>query len=691
MLEYVQQEHMLSTNAFHPPQPVENISIKNTTYSSIEISWTPVVWGLNGIIGYNIYLMEAQVLDLDYSAQSVYYGGSRANPDYPIEGNNFVITGLKPGRVYWVTVTSVDGSPYAYESEPVKAIYSLTKFTVDQWENTPHSFAYQLTGYNIYDLWITSNGMNGWACGDYGKIYQLINGVWIKYEYEAPPYTLYALDMADLNTGYAVGESGQIVKCEFGEWNAVSDTLVSKMLNDIEMVNPNLGYIVGNYGAILKYEDGQWKVQSSPVPEHLYAIEMINETTGWICGENGKLLKLEGGSWILYSPSPTSAALYDIAMLNNNYGWACGANGKILHYNISSWSLFDEHPLQTPELQSIAIIDENTSYIFGDTLWKYDGVDWKEEFFSQSWKNIFNAAIKDQNTGWACGENGVLLSVEAGIWDNYIPGIEGVETIFDISMHTDNNGWIINDKGDLFNYHNGVWSKYDLRFFGLNVLEMMDWNAGYALGNNIIIKYQDQNWVNIDHGLSFDTINDISLLSNNTGWAVGDNGKVLRLKEGNWHLSPVPLTEDLNGVYTIDTDTACACGDNSTVLFYQNENWIEIDTEGLIFSANDIYCNQEGKGWIVCKNGLIFQYNGEHWSSYDEIIFTNTLYEMEMLDFYTGWAIGEKGSLLVCKGGEWQLLNMYLPYSELTRISITDDQNNVWITGENGIIIRGYK
>ncbi|MCI0717099.1 MAG: YCF48-related protein [Chlorobi bacterium] len=239
--------------------------------------------------------------------------------------------------------------------------------------------------------------------------------------------------------------------------------------------------------------------------------------------------------------------------------------------------------------------------------------------------NLQSISFKDQNTGWALGDGGIIIYTgDGGMNWNASPPV------------TNNN---------LF----AAASPENSSFI-------------YAVGENgVIIKSTNYGvfWTLLNSGTSV-RLNSI-FFTDQAGYVAGDNGVFLKTtNEGNtWVQKYTGTINNLNSV--VVSNTALMCGDNGTILFSSNygESWIPHNS-GTQADLNSIY-----GGWIVGSSGVILyrSYSG-NWIQQNSYTTNN----LNCVTSASRWiyAVGDNGTIL-----------RYLPHI----------QNSTWTRQNSGTSI----
>ena len=190
------------------------------------------------------------------------------------------------------------------------------------------------------------------------------------------PFSLNDVAFGKFSEGWAVGKNGTILHNSDGGpiWKQ-QRTSTGKTLNSIDMKFEPLGWAVGTNGVIQRTVNGgeYWKFHETHSGYHLHAVAFINQRKGWAAGHAGTILSTTDGGFTWRShPSGISKTLYDLLPLSEEELYAVGAAGTIIHSADAGETWQQEHTGVENDLYAIT-------------------------------------RVKDSNTLWVVGQNGVLL------------------------------------------------------------------------------------------------------------------------------------------------------------------------------------------------------------------------------------------------------------------------------------------
>jgi photosystem II stability/assembly factor-like uncharacterized protein len=226
---------------------------------------------------------------------------------------------------------------------------------------------------------VVSEGVNNRA-----NVYKTTDGglTWAIKAY-ADSSLFYKIKFASTGSGYLLGATpwGPILgkTTDQGEtWT--SDAISSTQPLGIDFDGNNLnGWYVGVKGIIYKSISGgtNWSLQISQTLENLESVQVVTPTLVFVVGEKGTVLKTtNGGSVWTQLPTIFTEDLYDLHFINDKVGWVVGgtATGKGKIFKTSD-----------------------------------GGATWVNQYTNDSTNYFFAMSYYNDNTGWAAGDNGVIV------------------------------------------------------------------------------------------------------------------------------------------------------------------------------------------------------------------------------------------------------------------------------------------
>lgn len=221
----------------------------------------------------------------------------------------------------------------------------------------------------------------------------------------------------------------------------------------IYMLNFQLGFAGGDQGIVYKTTNGgvDWITHGS-IGGTLLDIDFPpNSDSGYCCGYNGKIYKIKS-SGVSSMSSGVSSNLKSITFPGSQ-GWVCGES-VILHYN-GSWVGDQSYPTET--YNAIHIVNNTTGWAIGDNgviIKTTDGLNWNYQINpNTSNRTLNNLFFLNTNEGWAVGDNGVILhTTNGGIdWSIILNGWTN-NMLLSVQFTSQTNGYILGNNKTLFKY-----------------------------------------------------------------------------------------------------------------------------------------------------------------------------------------------------------------------------------------------
>ncbi|MEO8446021.1 MAG: YCF48-related protein [bacterium] len=279
-------------------------------------------------------------------------------------------------------------------------------------------------------------------------------------------------------------------------------------------------------------------------------------------------------------------------------------------------------------------------------------------------------------------------------------------TITEIYFTDTNTGWLCGNGGLIKKTTNGG-TNWSTQTSGttevLWALHFVNSSSGWCVGNNGIILYTSNggtNWITQASG-TFQPLWYTHFVNSTTGWASGSNGVILKTTNAgtSWSIQPTGVFNTLYSIFFADVLTGYAAGDGGIIMKPTNgvlgsitmgaanggTNWLSQNsgTGILLHCANFV---SSTTGWITGFNGLILKTTngGTNWLSQSSGVnvflrscdFTNASY---------GWAAGDNGTIVNTTNGgsSW---NIQTSDAASNFYSTCFINSYGWASGENGTI-----
>jgi photosystem II stability/assembly factor-like uncharacterized protein len=202
---------------------------------------------------------------------------------------------------------------------------------------------------------------------------------------------------------------------------------------------------------------------------------------------------------------------------------------------------------------------------------------------------------------------------------------------------------------------------------------------------------EGREWRRVETGVEQD-LHSISLVSGVCGWTVGEDGLILFYDGNKTHKQNSGVSVSLRGASFAENGPGFVVGASGTVLVSENygKKWTKLETE-TDANLHAVCCvgGEQGLCWAVGENGAILRIvrNGNDWAV-DSHFSDLSLPGLRAVHFQSqslGWAVGEKGTVLVWNGETWR------PWPSGTIEELTGvwsaGGKNVWAVGNAGTVI----
>ena len=262
---------------------------------------------------------------------------------------------------------------------------------------------------------------------------------------------------------------------------------------------------------------------------------------------------------------------YDIKFSENqaNYGWLA-TEGRIFattdsgqtwntQYQIAQgntiWSLFP--------LNNQLVFAVGSGGLIVNTI---NGDNWQVQTSPVN-EFLFGVYFLDENLGWICGDNGVILKTINGGLTWLQQNNSETAKLYDICFVNENSGWAVGRNGTILHSINSgsSWVKQNSvtnhRLYGVHFL---DENKGFAVGENGTVL------VTINAGTVWNQVSipgyndfyDIDFLDQTTGMIVSQDGVSMRTTNGgeSWDIIGNIDNKFIYGLDIINSETVWVCG-----------------------------------------------------------------------------------------------------------------------------------
>ena len=539
------------------------------------------------------------------------------------------------------------------------------------------------------------------------------------------------VDTVSATSGWGLTFEGQLYRLNGGAWE-IAPPVNDAVFEDLDVVSSSDGWAVGRRpsvtdknreGAIWRLSGSQWQLQSIPAVGDLDLVDMASTSVGFASGEK-VTLRYNGSGWQIAASGNSVPELYDISAVSATALWGVGPTG-IYFFNGSNWQLID------PD-SNLYALDMTASFGWAvghsGEIRRYNGSAW-ETAVTPTTNELIDVAIVSATDVWAAGTGGTILHYTGGATNNWQAVSSGTtEILVTLSIPTANAGWSGGLDSALLEYNGSNWVTRNQEvkpealtsdiLLGVDVLSNGNvWATGGDLDNDsIILKREGGNWQIDTTNPATKTLNDIDLISDTEGWAVGGNfdgngGVILKRSGGAWQIDATnPTTRTLTGVDIVTASEVWASGGDfknrqggtnlAAIIQYNGANWqantVPVDA-GVLY---DLDMFNASTGFAVGEKNTILKYNGAGGWTKETLNTSGATYALaavQMVSASEAWAVGvsensgssDTGLILHYQGGAWTpvaVSNSLLESTELLDISMIS-ANEGWVVGENGVIL----
>jgi len=284
-------------------------------------------------------------------------------------------------------------------------------------------------------------------------------------------------------------------------------------------------------------------------------------------------------------------------------------------FSQSEW-FFQNHITNSPGLNSVYFIDNNTGWAVGDASMVLKTTNGGRNWVSQPsvLGNLYSVYFTNSNTGWIVGGGKIYKTTNKGInWIGSQPILTENNSFFSVFFINNDTGWV-GGFARLIKTTNGgtTWTEHNYGGTTLNCsIYFIEENTGWVVdGSSEIFKTINggTNWISQPSGINTH-LSSIFFINNNTGWAVGFEGAIIKTTNGgsNWIDQSDGNSTSLISVYFVNNNTGWTVGGSlGTILKTTNSgvNWISQDV-GYSGGLRSVFFINDYLGWAVGRNTTI--------------------------------------------------------------------------------------
>jgi len=270
-----------------------------------------------------------------------------------------------------------------------------------------------------------------WCNGINASNWKSVNGGanWYYDSYSASLNIKYTY-FTDVNTGYSIANRGMLYRTtNFGNnWQTIYD--YAGEIFSLYFINNLTGWSFGD-NMIIKTTNGgvNWIILNNT--SSIRNAKFTDEQHAYGYDGNKLLRTTDGGvNWA----HVTADFITDYSFINALTGWVVSSidTSALIQKTTNGGNSWNSVSVTDENINKIKFINQSTGYLLSyNRLYRTtnSGVVWRRVSIPTSLR-IFAMDISDENTGWLCGENSVILKLENGSWIyvnseiNNIPGFE---------------------------------------------------------------------------------------------------------------------------------------------------------------------------------------------------------------------------------------------------------------------------
>jgi photosystem II stability/assembly factor-like uncharacterized protein len=278
----------------------------------------------------------------------------------------------------------------------------------------------------------------------------------------------------------------------------------------------------------------------------------------------------------------------------------------------------------------------------------------------------------DERTGWAVGSKGALLRTEDGgrIWAVRPRPTE--DTLRDVYFMNEESGWLVCDRSIYL-----LKTKEEPRSY------LMKTSDGGASWSRVEVTGRDVDVL----------LTRVAFVDDLRGWAFGETGALYATVDGgaSWSRQVVPTKHLLLGGAFLAAGQGWLVGAGNTILYNSDGEGWRTGSSPITTTTrfNAVAFVDERRGWAVGERGLLLvtTNGGRSWLAQESNVGVN-LSDVKFLDRQTGWACGAEGTIIhTTDGGAHWRTEQSDTRHPLERLSVAS-RGRVWAVGFGGTIVR---
>ena len=278
----------------------------------------------------------------------------------------------------------------------------------------------------------------------------------------------------------------------------------------------------------------------------------------------------------------------------------------------------------------------------------------------------------DEQAGWAVGSKGALLRTTDGGRSWEVRPRPTEDTLRDVYFANEETGWLVCDRSIYL-----LKTKTEPRSYLLKTVDGgASWSRVEVTGADVDV-----------------LLTRVAFIDDTRGWAFGEMGALYTTTDGgvNWSRQVLPTKHLLLGGAFLAAGQGWLVGAGNTILYYNadGDSW-RAGSLPLITPTrfNAVAFVDQRRGWAVGERGLMLvtMNGGRSWLAQESNVRVD-LSDVKFVNRHTGWAVGAEGTIIHTKdgGAHWQVEPSDTRHP-LERLSVVE-RGRAWAVGFGGTII----
>jgi photosystem II stability/assembly factor-like uncharacterized protein len=536
------------------------------------------------------------------------------------------------------------------------------------------------------------------------------------------------IDFVSASIGYACGSIGLLAKTtDGGSTFTILDGSTTELLYDIDFIDADTGFVSGANGTLLKTTDGgtTWNPVTTPVTNAIYAVcaqAPDNLFIGTVStGATQRLSRSTdyGATWVEITPAGLAQTIWDINFINTTIGWVATQNGGRVYYTTdagATWGNTVVNGLIVPN--TVKFKDALTGFVVnnnnGDVYKTTDGgLTWAasgtagEPLYAVDVSNSTVYAVGRSGSTWKSTDEGNnyfaafdAVTVGQVRYIRFVNSTTGYASTGSTTttdslgylLKTTNAGMTWTDVG--YNFKHLV---YSFALASSNV-----WYIGR--GRNAIFKTTDGGATFVEQAQPITSATahfyDIGFVDENNGYASTSTGGIIKTTDGGttWENANSPFgTTAVYAINVFSANKVLAVGGSAKAFMTTDggATWEAVTTNipGNFFTTRFLNDNYGIIAGFNSPNPVAAKTTdgGTTWTplNFPVEFDGNSLWAIGYRDENYIWLGGINGSIYFTTDGGTSWTSSK-PVSGNAMYSISIVNNDMWISGGNGTILKGY-